>query len=72
MPLIDIHVLGGGFDDTEKARIMRETARACGLVAGPRIWDTPPARMREVKSASRGGADPARASARALTLKSGA
>ena len=39
MPLIDIHVMEGVFSDEEKARIIHETAKAFGSVAGKAMQD---------------------------------
>ncbi|MEO0939223.1 MAG: tautomerase family protein [Pseudomonadota bacterium] len=57
MPLIDIHVLEGVFSDDEKARMIHETARAFGSVAGRRMQDLTSVRVHEVRSGHWGGAD---------------
>ncbi|MEM1374487.1 MAG: tautomerase family protein [Pseudomonadota bacterium] len=72
MPLIDIHVLEGVFTDEEKARIIRETARAFGSVAGKAMQDNTSVRVHEVKSGSWGGADSVWTTDKALALKRGA
>ncbi|MEM8579399.1 MAG: tautomerase family protein [Pseudomonadota bacterium] len=69
MPLIDIHVLEGVFTDDEKARIITETARAFGSVAGQRMQDMTSVRVHEVRSGHWGGADSVWTTARALEAK---
>ncbi|MEM6277171.1 MAG: tautomerase family protein [Pseudomonadota bacterium] len=71
MPLIDIHVLEGVFTDDEKARIIRETARAFGSVAGKPMQDNTSVRIHEVKSGAWGGADSVWTTDKALALKRG-
>lgn len=72
MPLIDIHVLEGVFSDEEKERIISETARAFGRVAGKPMQDMTSARIYEVQSGHWGGAHSVWTTERALKLKSGA
>lgn len=71
MPLIDIHVLEGVFTDDEKARLITETAKAFGAVAGRRMQDHTSVRVHEVKSGHWGGADGVWTTEKALALKSG-
>lgn len=70
MPLIDIHVLEGVFSDEEKVRIITETAKAFGKVAGKAMQDNTSVRIHEVKSGHWGGADSIWTTERALQLKS--
>lgn len=70
MPLIDIHVMEGVFDDDEKARIIEGTARAFGEVAGKAMQDNTSVRIHEVKSGSWGGANSIWTTERARALKS--
>jgi 4-oxalocrotonate tautomerase len=72
MPLIDIHVLEGVFSDEEKQRIISETAKAFGRVAGKPMQDMTSVRIHEVQSGHWGGADSVWTTERALKLKSGA
>jgi len=52
MPLIAIHVLEGVFDDDEKRRMIQETARAFGRVAGQAMQEATSVRVHEVPSGS--------------------
>lgn len=69
MPLIDIHVLEGVFTDDEKQRLISETARAFGSVAGKAMQDNTSVRIHEVRSGHWGGADSVWTTERALALK---
>jgi len=69
MPLIDIHVLEGVFTDEEKRRIIQETAKAFGSVAGPAMQANTSVRIHEVKSGHWGGADTVWTTERAIQLK---
>ncbi|MEO0370018.1 MAG: tautomerase family protein [Pseudomonadota bacterium] len=71
MPLIDIHVLEGVFNDDEKAQLVMETAKAFGKVAGQAMQDNTSVRVHEVKSGSWGGADGVWTTEKALALKHG-
>ncbi|SFP49800.1 tautomerase family protein [Tranquillimonas alkanivorans] len=71
MPLIDIHVLEGVFSEEEKARLITETAKAFGAVAGKTLQDNTSVRVHEVKSGDWGGADGVWTTETALKLKSG-
>lgn len=72
MPLIDIHVLEGVFSDEEKERMISETAKAFGRVAGKQMQDMTSVRIHEVQSGHWGGANSVWTTERALKLKSGA
>ncbi|MEM6305560.1 MAG: tautomerase family protein [Pseudomonadota bacterium] len=69
MPLIDIHVLEGVFSDEEKARIIEETAKGFGRVAGLPMQDATSVRVHEVKSGHWGGASGVWTTQKALELK---
>ena len=69
MPLIDIHVLEGVFDAEEKRRMIQETARAFGSVAGRAMQEATSVRVHEVPSGSWGGAESVWTTERALALK---
>lgn len=69
MPLIDIHVLEGVFSDEEKARIIAETARGFGRVAGQAMQDNTSVRVHEVRSGHWGGAQGVWTTEKALALK---
>jgi 4-oxalocrotonate tautomerase len=69
MPLIDIHVLEGVFTDDEKQRLISETAKAFGSVAGKAMQDNTSVRIHEVRSGHWGGADSVWTTERALALK---
>lgn len=69
MPLIDIHVLEGVFNADEKERLIRETARAFGSVAGKAMQANTSVRVHEVPSGQWGGADGVWTTDRALDLK---
>lgn len=71
MPLIDIHVLEGVFSEDEKHRLIRETARAFGRVAGQSMQENTSVRIHEVPSGQWGGANGVWTTERALQLKSG-
>jgi 4-oxalocrotonate tautomerase len=70
MPLIDIHVLEGVFSDEEKRRLIEETAKAFGTVAGKAMQDNTSVRVHEVKSGHWGGADGVWTTESARALKS--
>ncbi len=69
MPLIDIHVLEGVFSSEEKARLISETAKAFGHVAGKAMQDNISVRVHEVKSGDWGGAEGVWTTEKALELK---
>ena len=69
MPLIDIHVLEGVFTDDEKAKIIAETAKAFGRVAGKSMQDNTSVRIHEVRSGHWGGANSLWTTERALALR---
>jgi 4-oxalocrotonate tautomerase len=69
MPLIDIHVLEGVFTDEEKTKLITETAKAFGSVAGKAMQHNTSVRIHEVKSGLWGGADGVWTTERALALK---
>ncbi|MEM1313455.1 MAG: tautomerase family protein [Pseudomonadota bacterium] len=69
MPLIDIHVLEGVFDDEEKRRLIQEPAKAFGSVAGRAMQEATSVRAHEVPSGSGGGAESVWTTERALALK---
>jgi 4-oxalocrotonate tautomerase len=69
MPLIDIHVLEDVFTDDEKAKIIAETAKAFGRIAGKSMQDNTSVRIHEVRSGHWGGANSLWTTERALKLK---
>ena len=70
MPLIDIHVLEGVFNDEEKRRLICETAKAFGKVAGQEMQDNTSVRIHEVKSGNWSGAESVWTTDKARALKS--
>lgn len=70
MPLIDIQVLEGVFTDEEKRRLIEETAKAFGTVAGKTMQDYTTVRIHEVRSGHWGGADGVWTTEEARKLKS--
>lgn len=71
MPLIDIQVREGVFTEAEKRRIIHESARVFGTVAGPRMQEAMSVRLHEIRSGQRGGAESVWTTERALALKTG-
>jgi 4-oxalocrotonate tautomerase len=71
VPLIDIHVLEGVFTDEEKGRIISETAKAFGSVAGRRMQEAASVRIHEVRSGHWGGAESVWTTERAVAMKNG-
>lgn len=71
MPLIDIHVLEGVFDDEEKRRMIAAVAEGFGSVAGTAMRDATSVRVHEVPSGAWGGAKGVWTTDRALALKRG-
>lgn len=71
MPLIDIHVLEGVFDEDEKRRMIAEVAEGFGRVAGHAMRDATSVRVHEVPSGAWGGANGVWTTEKALKLKSG-
>ncbi|PJE27108.1 4-oxalocrotonate tautomerase [Pseudooceanicola antarcticus] len=69
MPLIDIHVMEGVFSQEEKARIIAETAKGFGRVAGQAMQANTSVRVHEVRSGDWGGAEGVWTTERALALK---
>ncbi|MEM8551383.1 MAG: tautomerase family protein [Pseudomonadota bacterium] len=69
MPLIDIHVLEGVFDDAEKRRIIEETVKGFGRAAGTAMMNATSVRIHEVKSGSWGGANTLWTTEKALEMK---
>lgn len=69
MPLIDIHVLEGVFNQEEKRRMIAEVAEGFGRVAGTAMRDATSVRVHEVPSGSWGGANSVWTTERALELK---
>lgn len=69
MPLIDIKVMEGVFSDDEKRRLISETAKAFGSVAGKAMQDNVTVRIHEIKSGNWGGAEYVWTTERALALK---
>ncbi|WP_328805866.1 4-oxalocrotonate tautomerase [Salipiger abyssi] len=64
-----MHVLEGVFSDEEKQRMIRETARAFGRVAGPKMQENTSVRVHEVRSGCWGGAESVWTTERALEMK---
>ncbi|MEM0946864.1 MAG: tautomerase family protein [Pseudomonadota bacterium] len=54
MPLIDIQVLEGVFDDADKQRIIEKVTDAFGEAAGGKMRDGTSIRIHEIKSGSWG------------------
>ena len=54
MPLIDIQVMEGVFDEGEKARIIAQVTEAFGNVAGRAMADATSTRIHEIKVGSWG------------------
>lgn len=69
MPLIDIHVLEGVFDQNEKRRIIEACAKGFGSVAGPAMERATTVRVHEVPSGAWGGSESVWTTERALELK---
>lgn len=69
MPLIDIHVLEGVFSEEEKAKVISETAKAFGAVAGKTLEKMTTVRVHEVKSGHWGGSESIWTTERALEAK---
>lgn len=54
MPLIDIQVMEGVFDDSEKARMIEAVTEGFGKVAGQAMTENTSVRIHEIKSGSWG------------------
>ena len=50
MPLIDIQVMEGVFDDNERERILHAVAKAFGEAAGGKMYENTSVRIHEIKS----------------------
>ncbi len=54
MPLIDIQVMEGVFDDAEKAEMIEKITHAFGTVAGQAMAEATSVRIHEIRSGSWG------------------
>lgn len=54
MPLIDIQVMEGVFDDDEKARMIASVTKGFGDIAGTAMADATSVRIHEIKSGAWG------------------